>query len=177
VGRSLLAHPRRRDLNRDSRRDLSRLRLRPARPGDGPATHAVFFAAVREGAAAHYSDAERKAWAPSPEAPSSWEPRLLAGTTVVAEERGRIVGFMTLGSDGFLDLAYVDPGWIGRGVGGLLHRAILEIARRAGLALLATEASLVARGFFHRQGWRETARQSVIRHGVALTNFRMELAL
>lgn len=173
MGRPRLARPRRRDL----RPDLSRLRLRPARSGDGNPTHAVFFAAVHEGAAGHYSEIERRAWAPSPEPPADWESRLLAGTTVVAEARRRVIGFMTLAPDGYLDLAYVVPDWSGRGVGALLHRAILELARAARLELLSTEASLVARGFFHRQGWRETARQSVIRDGVPLTNFRMELPL
>lgn len=156
---------------------MTGLRLRPARPGDGPATRALFYAAVHRGAAHAYSPEERAAWAPSPEPPEGWEARLLAGTTLIAEAGGHMAGFMTLGADGYLDLAYVAPDRIGQGVGRALHEGILAEARTQGLRLLDTEASLVARPVFAHLGWREIARQSVIRHGVALTNFRMELDL
>lgn len=171
MGRLRLPHPCGRDLNRPC------LSLRTARRGDGAATHAVFYAAVHGGTAAAYGPEERAAWAPSPEPAPGWEARLLSGTTILAEERGRLVGFMTLGTDGHIDLAYVAPDRIGCGVGAALHAAVLDAARRAGLDLLSTEASLVARPFFARHGWRETARQSVIRNGVALTSYRMELGL
>ncbi|TCP42970.1 GNAT family N-acetyltransferase [Rhodovulum marinum] len=166
MGRPRLPYPRRRDLS-----------LRRARPGDGAAAHAVFFAAVHGGTAAAYGPEERAAWAPSATPAPGWEERLLACTTILAEERGRVIGFMALAGDGHVDLAYVAPDRMGRGVGAALHGAIVEAARAAGLDLLTTEASLIARPFFARHGWRQTARQSVIRNGVALTNFRMELVL
>ena len=171
MGRPRLSYPRGRDLI------APRLRLRPARPGDGPAAHAVFYAAVHQGSAAAYGPEERAAWAPSPEPAPGWEEQLLAGTTLLAEAGRRIVGFMTLDADGHLEFAYVAPDRMGQGIGAALHDAIVVTARKAGLGLLTTEASLIARPFYARHGWRETGRQSVIRHGVALTNFRMELAL
>lgn len=171
MGRSRLPHPRRRDLIGP------RLRLRAARPGDGPAVHRVLYDAVHGGTAAAYGPEERTAWAPSPEPAPGWESSLLAGTTILAEERGAVIGFMSLAADGHLDLAYVAPDRMGQGVGAALHAVILEAARAAGMGLLSTEASLIARPFFARHGWRQTARQSVIRNGVALTNFRMELTL
>ncbi|TDX33735.1 GNAT family N-acetyltransferase [Rhodovulum visakhapatnamense] len=170
MGRSGLSFPRRRHLSA-----RPRLRLRRARPGDGAPTRALFHDAVHRGASLSYSPEERDAWSPSPEAPADWEQKLLSRHTVIAEIRGAPVGFMTLGEDGYLDFAYVAPDWTGRGIGRALLQAILREARRAGLGRLSTEASLVARPFFARHGWRETARQSVIRHGVALTNFRMEI--
>ncbi|WP_081534894.1 GNAT family N-acetyltransferase [Rhodovulum sp. P5] len=167
MGRPRLSGPRRRHLTG----------LRPVRPGDGPACFAVFHAAVHRGARAAYSAEERAAWAPSTAPPADWEARLLAGTTLIAERFGHVLSFMTLGPDGYLDLAYVAPDVMGQGVGRLLHDRVLDAARSANLSLLSTEASLVARPVFAHLGWRETARQSVIRHGVALTNFRMELSL
>ncbi|MBL3610206.1 GNAT family N-acetyltransferase [Rhodovulum sulfidophilum] len=175
MGRPDLPRPRRRDLSPAAPR--VRMRLRRARPGDGGPTRALFHDAVHRGAALSYSPAERDAWSPSPEAPPDWEDKLLSRHTVIAEIRGLPAGFMTLGRDGYLDFAYVSPDWTGRGIGRALLQAILREARRSGLDHLSTEASLVARPFFARHGWRETARQSVIRHGVALTNFRMEIEL
>ncbi|MGC9370723.1 MAG: GNAT family N-acetyltransferase [Paracoccaceae bacterium] len=152
--------------------------LRPARPGDGPALAAIVYDAVHRGARNHYNEEERRAWMPARDALSDgWEARLLAAQTTVAVIGGRPVGFTSLGEDGFLDLLYVAPDWMGRGVADRLHAALLETARAAGMKVISTEASLLARSFLSRHGWRTTARQSVIRHGVALTNFRMELPL
>jgi len=153
------------------------IRLRAARPGDGPALGAILHAAVHEGAARHYSAEERRAWAPAPEPPADWERRLLATHTTVAQIRGQPVGFTSLGPDGFLDLFYVAPRWMGRGVADRLHAGLLETAHARSMPLLWTEASHLARSFLSRHGWRTTARQSVIRNGVALTNFRMERPL
>lgn len=152
--------------------------LRPARPGDGPALAAILYDAVHEGAAGHYSAEQRRAWAPARDnIAAEWEPRLLAACTTVAMIGRRPVGFTSLGDDGFLDLLYVAPDWMGRGVADRLHAALLETAHARGMELLSTEASHLARSFLSRHGWRTTARQSVIRRGVALTNFRMELPL
>ncbi|TCP26272.1 GNAT family N-acetyltransferase [Rhodovulum adriaticum] len=152
-------------------------RLRPARSSDGTALYAVFFAAVHGGTVTAYSARERNAWAPSPTAPPDWNDRLMGGVTILAESRGRAAGFMTLGHDGHLDLAYVAPDHAGQGIGRALHTAILDRARAQGLSLLDTQASLIARPFFTALGWQTIARQSVIREGVALTNFRMERLL
>jgi len=152
--------------------------LRPARTGDGPALAAIIYDAVHRGAVNHYSEEERRAWVPGRDVLSDgWEARLLAAHTTVAEVDGKPVGFTSLGDDGYLDLLYVAPDWMGRGVADRLHAALLETARAQGMEVISTEASHLARSFLSRHGWRTTARQSVIRHGVALTNFRMELSL
>ncbi|WP_175566907.1 GNAT family N-acetyltransferase [Rhodovulum sp. ES.010] len=129
---------------------------------------------MHQGTSGAYGPEERAAWAPSPDPVPGWEQRLLAATTILAEARGRLFGFMTLAPDGHLEFAYVAPSHMGRGVGSALHAAVLDAGRDAGLDMLTTEASLVARPFLARRGWCETGRQSVIRNGVALTNFRME---
>ena len=80
---------------------------------------------------------------------------------------------MTMGHDGHLDFAYVTPDFGGRGVARALYARIENTAREQGLITLTTQSSLSALPFFERQGWTREARQSVIRHGVALTNYRM----
>lgn len=152
-------------------------RIRPLAPGDPPALHAIFFRAVREGAAAAYSDAQRAAWAADPEMPADWPRRLADQVTVVAEAAGRPIGFMTLGRDGHLDLAYVLPEAMGTGVAAALHDRLLAEAEKLGLARLDTEASHLARRFFARQGWTVIAEQQIERRGQTLTNFRMEKRL
>lgn len=151
--------------------------VRAGRRGDGPAAFAIFHDAVHRGAVAFYSPEERAAWAPDTPGPG-WEDRLLSGHCRVAEDAdGQVIGFMTLGDDGYLDFAYVAADWMGRGVADAIYAEIEEIAAENRVAVLSTEASHLACRFFTRKGWETVARQSVIRSSTALTNFRMQKVL
>jgi putative acetyltransferase len=152
-------------------------RIRPMAADDPPALYVIFFRAVHEGAAGAYNDAQRAAWAPEPAMPADWPRRLADQVTLVAEAKGRPVGFMTLGRDGHLDLAYVLPEAMGSGVAAALHDRLLAEAAALGLTRLDTAASHLARRFFARQGWTVIAEQQIGRRGQKLTNFRMEKRL
>ena len=149
-------------------------RIRPYRGEDAPALRAIFWRAVQEGAASAYDQRQRNAWARAPEVPPDWPDRLGRQITLVAEQAGTAVGFMTLGHDGHLDLAFVAPEAMGTGVAAALHDRVLAEAAARGLSLLTTEASHLARRFLLRQGWREIAEQEVEIGGARLTSFRME---
>lgn len=147
------------------------LLIRPFQPADAAACYRVFFNAVRLGTASHYSEAQRAAWAPSPDMRDSWPAKLADHITYVAY-LSDIVGFMTLGMDGYLDLAYIAPDHMGQGVGRALYSAILADPRSP-RTRLTTEASHLARPFFLSLGWQVEAEQTIKRRDVALTNFRM----
>lgn len=153
------------------------LAIRRYRPEDAEPLAHLFHDAVRRGAAAAYTAEQRAAWSPAPPAGALWHERLAGAHTLVAERGGRPAGFMSLGGNGRIDLAYVAPGEMGRGTAGALHDALLEVARARGLARLTAEASRLARPFLARRGWRVISVQEVRRGGVALENFLMELPL
>ncbi len=90
---------------------------------------------------------------------------------------GKIVGFMNLAPNGYLDLAFVHPDWIGKGVAARLYERLENYARAEGMPSLDSDASLFARPFFERQGWRILKEQQPVRNGVSLTNFHMEKKL
>lgn len=157
---------------------LTDLVVRSYRDGDAGALGAIFHRAVHEGAAARYSEAERRAWSPSVPDTAKWRARLAEAETVVAETPEGPVGFMTLDlSRAYLDLAFVLPEVMGKGVAGALHAVIESRARAAGLTRLTTEASLLAEPFFARQGYGLVKRQQIERLGVMLSNAVMEKAL
>jgi putative acetyltransferase len=66
---------------------------------------------------------------------------------------------------------------VGRGVGRRLYEAAEREAGELGLESVSTEASLTARPFFERLGFRVVREQTVVRRGVGLTNFVMEKRL
>lgn len=151
--------------------------IRPYRPADAGPLAQIYRRAILQGAAAFYTEAERRAWAqPAPDE-ADWAARLGDHITVVADRDGALQGFMTMGRDGHLDLAFVVPEAMGTGVAAALHDRLLYEAARLRLPRLTTEASHLARRFFLKQGWRELAQQSVPRNGERLTNFRMEKPL
>ena len=142
------------------------MRLRPYRSADLPELLALFYDTVHTVCARDYTRSQLDAWAPADPDAAAWDASLLAHRTLVAEEKGRIVGFADLGPDGYLDRLYVHREWQGRGVGSALCAA-LPGARR-------THASITARPFFERRGWHVVREQQVERRGVLLTNFVME---
>ena len=148
-----------------------------AQPGDAAVLGEIYYLAVNEGAAEHYSDAERGAWAPEVPSGRAWAQRLKPLTTFVAEAGGQVVGFMSLRDDGYLDLAFVRPEWRGRGAAVALYLVLEDHARASGMRWLGTEASRLARPFFLKNGWREIASQQVKIRNVWLENFRMDKRL
>lgn len=85
------------------------------------------------------------------------EGELAARRTTVAEEDGRVLGFSTLeGSlpQGWVGMLFVDPPAIGRGVGRLLYRNVLETAGRLGFTRLTIDADPHAEPFYLAMGAR-----------------------
>ena len=160
------------------------VRLRPYDPqrkGEDAALYDIFFEAARTGARDHYTDAQRRAWVPHRNMPNGWAGKLAQMQTWVAEVENEVAGFMALRedsqSDGYIDLAFVRPRWMGRGVAQALYGIILERAHAGGLTRLTTHASHLARPFFARVGWRVDYPETVEKDGEALERFAMSLEL
>lgn len=157
---------------------LRPITVRPITAKDADACYALFHRTVHGGTGAFYTAAQRAAWAPDRDhAPKTWPARLTAGYAICATRWGRLKGFFTMGHDGHIDFAYVALEEMGKGTAAKLYDACETEARRLGLPYMDTEASHLARRFFEKRGWRVTARQTVIRDGVGIENFRMEKAL
>lgn len=146
--------------------------IRPYEPADLDALIAIFLGAIREVAAREYSQAQVNAWAQADR--DVWALRRLGRPTWVALMGREVVGFANLEPNGHLDMMYVHPAHQGVGVASALLESVLTSARSQGLFRIFTEASITARGFFERRGFRVMAAQSVELRGQRLTNFRME---
>lgn len=146
------------------------MKIRAYRPGDADGLAHVFYRAVREGALGAYTSAQVAAWSPKPPKGAAWAQRLSTVRTFVADENGTPIGFMTLDDDGYIDLAFVLPEHMGRGVGASLYARLEDHASTHAMPRLTTQASLLAEPFFLRRAWSVTKRQTITRHGVELPN-------
>jgi putative acetyltransferase len=98
-------------------------------------------------------------------------------TVLVAEAGGGIVGYLSLGGDGFLPALYLAPGVRGRGIGAaLLDQA--KALRPEGIELTVFEPNAAAQRFYAREGFREVpgGRVTDTEEGVPTLRLRWEAA-
>lgn len=146
--------------------------LRPYRPEDCPALAHLFYETVHTVNAAHYSPAQLDAWAPAcgPDL-AAWDKSFRAHLTLIAELDGKLAGFGDMDTAcGYLDRLYVHKDFQGRGVATALCGAL----EQAAAGPVTTHASVTARPFFARRGYRVLRAQQVERRGVRLANYVME---
>ncbi len=155
------------------------VRLRPYEAADAAALSALCRASVLGLGPSAYAPRQVAAWAsrtPSPEALAS---KVVASslTLVAVSETGIPLGYVVLGEAGHLDHLYCAPEAAGQGVGGQLYGAVERAARGLGVTRLFTEASEVARGFFHRRGFVILHRREIRIDEVVIHNWAMEKML
>jgi putative acetyltransferase len=135
---------------------------------------ALFTETVRHVNSHDYSPEQVAAWAPRPPDLARWRERVAGLTLWVAELDQRIIGFCGLGTDGHVDLLYVDHCFQRQGVARNLYQQVELEARRRGARRLFTEASITARPFFERMGFTVIREQQVGFRGVIFLNYAME---
>ena len=148
--------------------------IRPCVPADAPALRRIFYDAVHTACAGDYTPAQLDAWAPKDYDPAAWAETLFCRTVLAAERDGALLGFGSVGPDGYLDLLYVRPERQGQGLGAALCDALEGLYP---VGRLTVHASRTARPFFERRGWRVVRAQRVERRGQTLENFVMEKEL
>ena len=130
---------------------LQSISIRPARPEEGERLREIALAAK-----AHWGYDENwvRGWAAQGDFSRE---ALTAKPVLVADLGGRPIGFAALLPAGelcVLDDLWLDPDWIGRGIGTHLFRACVERARDLGAKRLEWEAEPNAVGFYEKLGGR-----------------------
>ena len=125
--------------------------IRPGEPGEGERLKEIAVAS-------------KGFWGYEPELVREWADRgdfsperLRALTVFVAELEGDVVAWASLIPEGraaWLEDLWVEPEWIGKGVGGRLFRHAVEHARRSGAKVMEWEAEPNALGFYEKMGAR-----------------------
>ena len=117
-----------------------------------------------------YTEKQLDAWATGHPDLEAWDRSFRDHLSLVAEEQGRIVGFGDLDvSSGYLDRLYVHKDYQGEGIGAALCQRLEEMAAGP----VTTHASITARPFFEKRGYRVVRPQQVERQGILLTNYVM----
>ena len=149
--------------------------LRRYRTSDCGSMAGLFYETVHSVNAADYTKEQLDAWATGNVDLTAWDKSFLEHFTIVAEETGddgkRIVGFGDIDSTGYLDRLYVRKDRQRRGIASAICG---ELENVADAAKITTHASITARPFFLKRGYRVVREQQVERGGILLTNYVME---
>ena len=138
------------------------MRIRPYCPSDCGAMAELFYDTVHTVNAADYTPRQLDAWADGQVDLAAWDRSFRAHCTLVAEEGGALIGFG--------DRLYVHHLHQRQGVAA----ALCDRLEKTVEGPVTTHASITARPFFEKRGYRVVKEQQVERHGVLLTNFVME---
>jgi putative acetyltransferase len=136
----------------------------------------LFYETVHSVNKRDYSQEQIDAWAPKDEETlklNTWKDSMSQNVTYVAEIEGEIVGFSDMTHYGHLDRLYIHKDFQGQGIASALVNTLESEARGLGLIEMDTEASITAKPFFERQGYRIIQSQVVERRSVKLINFKM----
>ena len=150
------------------------MHIRPFREGDLHAIVDLFTQAVHAINKQDYTPEQLAVWASAHPDLDKWRKRLTDNMVYVAEEKGTIVGFMSMKSDGFLDQLYVSKDHRGGHVSRALFKQCLILAKEHGWQIITTHCSITARKPAERMGFKVVQEQTVVRDGVALINYVME---
>nr|WP_297461970.1 GNAT family N-acetyltransferase [uncultured Halomonas sp.] len=158
---------------------IERVHYRNALPGDAADQAEVFHHAVMQGAAGHYSLAQREAWACAlPREASAWVVRQTLYPTLVAACDGRCVGFVERDVQaGRIETLYVWPSLARRGIGSQLLEYAELAMRDQDIDVLRIEASLMLARGLESRGWKRLGDEWVERQGECLARVRLEKRL
>ena len=130
----------------------------------------LFYNTVHTVNAKDYTKEQLDVWATEQVDLEKWNQSLQEHYSIVAIEDGVIVGFGDIDKTGYLDHLFVHANYQGRGIATAICNQLEQVVKGD----ITTHASITAKPFFEKRGYRVVKEQQVERQGIFLTNFCME---
>ena len=139
-------------------------------PSDCTQIAQLFYDTVHSVNAADYTSEQLDAWADGHVDLEAWDNSFREHFTLVECDGKEIVGFADMDENGYLDRLYVHRDYQRKGVASSLLR---ELSQNVKTDEITTYASITARPFFEKMGYRVVRENIVERKGVSLINYFM----
>ena len=150
------------------------IELKAFQASDVDAVVSLFTQTVHAVNAQDYSEGQLHAWAPKDPDKAAWIDRLEGQYTQLAWQDGKLLGFGTLTDKGLVDFLFIHHRHQREGLASLICLRLEFEAYQKGISRLYTEASITARPFFEKMGFRVMFPQEKEVRGVPLRNYVME---
>jgi len=144
--------------------------IRQYQPSDCIELTKLFYNTVHTVNAKDYAKEQLDVWATGQVDLEKWNQSLQEHFSVVAVEGKMIAGFGNIDKTGYLDRLYVHADYQGKGIA----TAICNQLEQAVQGSIYTHASITARPFFEKRGYKVIRKQQVERQGIVLINYVME---
>ena len=127
----------------------------------------LFYNTVHTVNAKDYTKEQLDAWTTGQADLKKWNQSLQEHFSIIVVDDGIIVGFGDIDKTGYFDRLFVHSGYQGRGIA----TAICNRLESKVQGNIVTHASITARLFFEKRGYKVVKKQQVERQGIFLTNF------
>lgn len=131
----------------------------------------LFYNTVHSVNAKDYSEEQLNVWATEKLDLDQWNNSFLEHFTVVAVEGDIIVGFGDIDKTGYLDRLFVHKDYQRRGIATAICNELEKVINRS---KITTHASITARPFFEKRGYKVVKEREVERSGIILKNYFMK---
>lgn len=144
--------------------------LRKYKSSDCKCLTELFYDTVHTVNAKDYTKEQLDAWAPYKVDLIEWDKSLSEHYSVVAVQDDIVVGFGDIDKSGYLDRLYVHKNYQRQGIATAVCN---ELEDAVNSFEIFTYASVTAKPFFEKRGYKIVSEQRVVRNGVYLTNYKM----
>lgn len=131
----------------------------------------LFYNTVHSVNLKDYDKGQVDVWATGKIDQSRWNKSLLENYSIVAIEGKQIVGFGDIDKTNYIDRLYVHKDFQSRGVATTICD---ELEKQANGDRITVHASITAKHFFGKRGYKVLREQQVELSGIFLTNYVME---
>ena len=146
------------------------MKIRNYKPSDCKEMAELFYHTIHTVNAKDYTEEQLNVWATGQVDLEKWNQSFLEHYSIVAVDGDRITGFGDIDETGYLDRLYVHADHQNQCVA----TAICDALEQTAPGNITTHASITARPFFEKRGYKIIKEQQVERQGIFLTNFVME---
>ena len=144
--------------------------IRKYQPSDCKELTELFYNTVHRVNAKDYTKEQLDVWATGQVDLEKWNESLQEHFSIVAVDDEIIVGFGDIDKTGYLDRLFVHASYQRKGIA----TAICNQLEQTVQGDITTHASITAKPFFEKRGYKIVKEQQVERQGIFLTNFCMK---
>lgn len=145
------------------------MELRSYQQADCKELTELFYNTVHTVNAKDYTEEQLNVWATGQVDLEKWNLSLQEHYSIVAVKNDVIVGFGDIDKTGYLDRLFVHADCQGKGIA----TAICDQLEQFAEGNITTHASITARPFFEKRGYKVVKEQQVEKNGIFLTNYVM----
>lgn len=146
------------------------MKIRRYKPRDLEQITQLFYETVHTINAKDYTDEQLNVWATGSVDLAAWDTSLQSHLTYVMTEGNLIIGFGDIDETGYLDRLFVHKDFQGKGIATAICN---NLENEIGTKTIITHASMTAKPFFEKRGYKLIKQQEVERQGILLTNYIM----